>query len=269
MDLRRFAIILISFITAAHAVAADIRSYPLDDRSVYTVRLSREEPTTCVFPGALKAFVGANVSTKAEDNPGVLLSHEPGTEYFSLRALKENATGALNILFRGQVFVLALTTGSEADRSVMFLDEPLAGTSRRAPSQDVLRTLIQRAKQQDRLTTPDTGMKASIDRAQPGNATRHRDFTALIESVTRFEAEDALVFCVRLENTLDVAVPYDPQGLAIRLGREIFPAAFAEATGAIPLKAATAIYLVITGSPAGGRANLSVREMFSVIVPRP
>lgn len=111
----------------AQAAAAEIRSYPLDERSVYTVRLSREEPTTCIFPGALKAIVGANVSTRIEDNPGVLLSHEAGTEYFSLRALKENATGALNVLFRGRVYALAFATATEADRAVMFLDEPFAG----------------------------------------------------------------------------------------------------------------------------------------------
>jgi hypothetical protein len=127
MDLRRYAIIFVQAIAVAQAAAAEIRSYPLDERSVYTVRLSREEPTTCIFPGALKAIVGANVSTRIEDNPGVLLSHEAGTEYFSLRALKENATGALNVLFRGRVYALAFATATEADRAVMFLDEPFAG----------------------------------------------------------------------------------------------------------------------------------------------
>ena len=67
---------------------------------------------------------------------------------------------------------------------------------------------------------------------------------------------------------LNKAVPYDPQGLAIRLDREFFPAAFAEASGAIPARGISFAYLVIAGGPAG-RANLSVREKFSVIVPRP
>ena len=65
-----------------------------------------------------------------------------------------------------------------------------------------------------------------------------------------------------------VAALYDPQGLAIRLDREFFPAAFAEASGAIPARGISFAYLVIAGGPAG-RANLSVREKFSVIVPRP
>ncbi|MEY4940511.1 MAG: hypothetical protein RIQ93_2246 [Verrucomicrobiota bacterium] len=268
MDLRRFVLILLHALAAAHATAAPTKSYPLDDRSVYTVRLSREEPTTCVFPGALKAIVGANVSTQIADNPAVLLSHETGTEYFSLRALKENAAGALNILFRGQVYALSFTTGSEADRAVVFVDEPLNGGAARKLPPEILRALIERARQQDRPAAQSSGMQVFTDRIQPGIVTLYRNFTATIESITRFEAEDALVFRVRLENALAVAVPYDPPGLAIRLDREFFPAAFTEASGAIPARGISYAYLVIAGGPAG-RANLSVREKFSVIVPRP
>ncbi len=268
MDLRRFVLILIHALAAAHAVAAPTKSYPLDERTIYSVRLSREEPTTCVFPGALKAIVGANVSTKIEDNPAVLLSHEVGADYFSLRALRDNAAGALNILFRGRVYALSLATAAEADRAVVFLDEPLNGGPPRKLSSEILRALIERARQQDRPAAQSPGMQVFTDRAQPGSVTAYRNFKATIESITRFEAEDALVFHVKLENSMAVAVPYDSQGLAIRLDREFFPAAFAEASGAIPARGVSYAYLVIAGGPAG-RANLSVRENFSVIVPRP
>lgn len=268
MDLRRFALILIHALAAAYAAAAPTKSYPLDERTIYTVRLSREEPTTCVFPGALKAIVGANVSTKIEDNPAVLLSHEAGTEYFSLRALKENAVGALNILFRGRVYALSFATTAEADRAVVFMDEPRNGGPPRKLSSEILRALIERARQQDRPAAQSPGMQVFTDRAQPGCVTAYRNFTATIESITRFEVEDALVFHVKLENSMAVAVPYDPQGLAIRLDREFFPAALAEASGAIPARGVAYAYLVVTGGLAG-RANLTVREKFSVIVPRP
>lgn len=261
--------IMVQALLVAGVPAAEIRSYPLDERSVYTVRLSQGEPTTCVFPGALKALVGANVSTKLEDNPGVLLSHEPGTEYFSLRALKEHAAGALNVVFRGRVYALAFVTETEPDRAVVFLDEPVAAANGHRPTQETLRGLLERAKQLDRNQAQYPGMASSLESAQPGNPTHYRAFTATIESVVRFDAEDALVFRVRLENTLDVPVPYDPQGLAVRLGREFFPAALSEASGAIPPKAASHIYLVVSGAPGGGRANLSVRERFTVIVPHP
>jgi hypothetical protein len=245
-----------------------LKSYPLDERSVYTVRLSREEPTTCVFPGPLKAIVGANVSTRAEDSSGVLLSHEPGTETFSLRALKDDATGGLNILFRGKVYVLNFVTESEADRAVMFLDEPLTGGGARKLSPDTLRALLEYARQQDRSAAVCGQTQVCTERAQPGIVTAYRNFTATIETVTRFEAEDALVFRVRLATSLALSVPYDPHGLAVRLDREFFPAAHAEASGAIPARGVSYLYFVISGGPVG-RANLSVRENFSVIVPRP
>jgi hypothetical protein len=266
MDLRRFLLTILG--PVAVAGASPTQSYPLDDRSVYTVRLSREAPTTCVFPAGVKAIVGANASTKIEDNPAVLLSHEAGSDYFSLRALKDDAKGALNILFRGRVYALSLTTEGEADRAVVFLDEPLTGGGARKLSSDSLRALVDRARQQDRAPFAVPGMDLTTDRAEPGIVTAYRNFTATIEAVTRFEAEDALVFRIKLENALNVAVPYDPQGLAIRLDREFFPAALAEASGAIPARGVSRAYFVISGGP-NGRANLTVREKFSVIVPRP
>jgi len=261
--------IMVQALLVAGVPAAEIRCYPLDERSVYTIRLSQNEPTTCVFPGALKALIGANVSTKRDDDPGVLLSHEAGTEYFSLRSLKDGATGALNIIYRGRVYALAFVTAAEPDRAVVFLDEPVAAASGARPTEGTLRGLLERAKQLDRSQAQHPGMSPSMDRAHPGNPTPYRAFTATIESVVRFDAEDVLVFRVRLENTLDVPVPYDPQGLAVRLGREFFPAALTEASGAIPPKSVSHIYLVVSGAPGGGRANLSVREKFTVIVPHP
>lgn len=249
--------------------AADIRTFPLDERSVYTVRLNKEEPTTCVFPAPIKAIVGANVSAKAEDNPGILLSHEPGTEYFSLRPLKENASGALNIVLRGKVYVLAFIAASEPDRAVVFLDEPLVGGSVRKTETELLRGVVERAKQLDRESGYPPGMASRFERVERADITTYRAFNAVIESVVRFDAEDALVFRIRLESTTDTAVSYDPQGLAVRLKREFFPAAYAEASGAIPPRGSAQVYLVVTGAPSGGRANLSVAEKFSVIVPHP
>ena len=261
--------IMVQALLIAGVPAAEIRCYPLDERSVYTVRLSKDEPTTCVFPGALKALVGANVSGQAGDNPGILLSHEPGNEYFSLRALRDGATGALNVIHRGKVYALAFITGAEPDRAVVFLDEPPAGRSPHRPTAETLGALLERAKQHARPAPPQPGMAPALESARPGNPTHYRAFTATVESIVRFAAEDVLVFRIRFENKLDVAVPYDAAGLTVRLGREFFPATLTEASGAIPPRGTSIAYLVVAGTPGGGRANLSVREQYNVIVPHP
>ncbi len=259
--------IMVQALLVAGVPAAEIRCYPLDERSVYTVRLSKDEPTTCVFPAPLKAIVGANVAQSAAEGPGILLSHEAGAEYFSLRLLKEGANGALNVVLRGKVYALAFVAAAEPDRAVVFLDQPVAGPVPQPLSPEVLATLLERTKQHGRAAS--SGMTQKVESATPGNVTAYRAFTATVELVVRYEAEDALVFRVRLDNKLDVAVPYDARGLAVRLGRDFFPAALTEASGAIPPKGSGTIYLVVAGAPGGGRANLSVREPFNVIVPHP
>lgn len=253
----------------AEIARGSIRAYPLDDRTVYTVRIGRDAPTTCVFPGALTALEGANVSAKAEDSPAVLLSHQPGAEHFSLRALKADAGGALNVVFRGHVYVLSFAVDAEPDRVVNFLDQPLTGGDRAKakPSPEILRGLLERARQHARIAAQFPALASTIERSEPGTVTHYRGFSATISEVFRFEAEDALVFHARLENRGAAAIGYDADVLAVRVGADVHVAALTEASGAIPPNAVTQVWFVITGGIHGGRANLSVRETFSLIVP--
>jgi hypothetical protein len=246
---------------------ASVRTYPLDARTVYTIRLGRDVPTTCVFPGPISALEGANVGLKPDEAPAVLLSFQPGAAYFSLRAQKDGAGGAMNVIFRGQVFVLSLVCGPDADRSVTFLDEPMVGGERRPATPEVLRGLVKRARHETRLANLFPALASTIERTATRQVTAYRDFTVTIDEVFRFEAEDTLVLALRFENAGDQPARYDARNLAVRVGTEIFPAAFVDATGAIPPRATTRAYVAITGSHNGGRANLSTRETLSVIVP--
>lgn len=96
----------------------------------------------------------------------------------------------------------------------------------------------------------------------------YRDFRATVEEAFRFDPEDTLVLRVRFENTGESEVVYQPQRLAVRVGVNVYYASIADASGIVPPKATTVAYFAVTGTPRGGRANLSVRNVFSVIVPR-
>lgn len=249
----------------AHAA---IRAYPLDEHTVYTVGVSPEVPTTCVFPGPLTALEGAQIGGKPEDSAPLVLSYQPGSEFFSLRATRAGAAGALNVVFRGKVYVLRFTTEAEPDRAITFLDQPLSGAPRPLLTADQLQALIRRAKNHPHLAAQYPALTVNVERAAPGTVTAYRDFTVTVEEIFRFEAEDTLVLRIRLDNPNRTAVTYDPAGLGVRVGREIFPAAAAEGSGAIPPSGAAEVYLAISGAPDGGRTNLSVREKFNVLVPR-
>ena len=271
MELRRGIVIALLMLWLSGAARAAIRAYPLDDRTVYTIRLSRDVPTTCLFPGPLTALEGANVSGRVEDTPAVLLSHQAGAEYFSLRALGDAVGGALNVVFRGRVYVLSLVVEGDADRSVSFLDEPLTGGGRAKSRPDVavLRALLERAKHHARLAEKFPALDSAIERSEPGTVTHYRGFSATIAEVFRFEAEDVLVFHVRLQNQGGAAIAYDRDVLAVRVGADLHVAALADASGSIPANATTHVYFAVTGGLHGGRANLSVRDAFSLIVPHP
>ena len=266
MELRRHPLIALAALAFASVAHAAIRAYPLDERSVCAIRIGRDEPTTCVFPGPLTALEGAGIAVKADDASAVLLSYQAGAAFFSVRALRENANGALNVVFRGKIYALFFVTGGETDRTVTFLDEPLVGGSHRVPD-GAIRLLFERAKQREKLLAQYPALISNIARAEPGSVTPYPAFTVTVEEVSRFDAEDVLVFRLRFTNPGDAPVRYDRQKLAVRVGAEVFPAALTDASGAIPPHSATCVYLAIAGAPGGGRANLAVHESFSVLVP--
>ncbi|MDB6093713.1 MAG: hypothetical protein JWM32_1275 [Verrucomicrobia bacterium] len=246
---------------------AAIRTYPLDERCVYTLRLSVDEPTTCVFPGTITGLVGAKVADTPKEEASVLLSHASGAEYFSLRALKPDATAALNVLFRGKVYVLSLVTGTPSDRAVAFAERPNRPRDVPTLSEEELRSFLERAKTRARFVAQYPAIDPGILWQASARVTAYRDFTATVEEVSRFEAEDVVVLRVRLESTSERPVQYYPTALAVRVGRDLFPARLTEASGLIPAKGAATAFLLIHGSPGGGRADLGLNEAYSVIVP--
>ena len=247
--------------------ASEIRTYPLDERTVYTIRIAKDEPTTCVFPSRITALEGAGVGAKAEAHPPVLLYYQPGTEFFSLRAMQDQVTAALNVIYAGKVYVLCLTSAAEPDRAIVFLEQPLAGPATQPLSPLALRALLDRAKNDTRIQAQYPTLSSGIARARLGTVTAYPTFTVTVQEAFRFDAEDTVVLRTRFRNPGDAAVHYDREHLAVRVGADLFPAELSDASGAIPPQSATQVYIAITGAPDGGRANLSVHEPFSVVVP--
>lgn len=243
-----------------------IRTYPLDERIAYSIRVSREEPTTCLFPGALTALESANLSTKPEDAPPVLLSYQPGTSFFSVRALRADASAAVNVVYRGRVYVFTFRGADEADRAVSFFDAPAAASPVTTPI--LVRSLLDRAKNHALLAAQYPALTQTVERGEPRALTRYPQFAVTLEEVFRFDPEDTLVFRARAENPGAAPIRFDGDNLAVRVGPEIYPAALVDTTGEIPPRGQTILWFAVTGAPGGGRANLSVQNNFSVLVTR-
>jgi hypothetical protein len=248
-----------------------IKQFPLDERTVYEIPIGPDVPTTLMFPSALTAIEGANISANPETRAPVLLAYTPGRYFFSVRAADPNAKAAVNVVWKNRTFVLRFFVSKEPYASVTFYDDALAGRSaslQRRVTPEVLLGLLDRAKSFRIVAQQYPEAVQQIEHAAPGDVTLYKDFRVTVEEVFRFDPEDTLVFKLKLENSGDSEVIYQPQRLAARVGQNVYHASIADASGIIPPQAATTGYFAITGTPHGGRANLSIKNRVSVIVPR-
>jgi hypothetical protein len=257
-------------VVSAHAASA-VKQFPLDERIVYAIPISQDAPTTLMFPSALTAIEAAQVSADPATPAPVLLAYTPGRTFFSVRALEPNARAAVNVVWKNKTFVLRFAVSAEPYGSVTFYEDELAGRSaalQRRVTPEVLLGLLDRAKGYGLIAGQYPEAAQQIERATPGCVSYYRDFRATVEEVFRFDPEDTLVLRIRFENTGESEVIYQPQRLAVRVGANVYYASIADGSGIVPPKATTVAYIAVTGTPRGGRANLSVKNTFSVIVPR-
>ena len=261
-------------VSIATAVAADsaaaIRHFPLNERAVYQVMIARDVPTTVAFPSALTAIEGANVTTSADAPAPVLLAYTPGQPFFSVRALEIGAKGAVNVVWKQRTFVLRFAEGAEPSGSVVFDEEPKPERRRvtvKRSSPETLLALLDRAKAHALVSAP-TDAAPGVEHAAPGHVCHYRDFRVIVGEVFRFEAEDTLIFKLRFENDALAPLCYQPQRLAARVGLNVYYPSIVDASGLVPPRSSTTVWLAITGDAAGGRAHLSLKNSFSIVVSR-
>lgn len=256
---------------SSRAASPAVKQFPLDERMVYRIPISQDAPTTLMFPSTLTAIEAANVSISPETPAPVLLAYTPGRTFFSVRAVQPVAKAAVNVVFKNKTYVLHFAVGAEPYGSVTFYEDEMAGRSTaltRRVTPEVLLSLLDRVKGFALTSGQYPEVVPQIEHATPGSVTLYRDFQVTIEEVFRFDPEDTLVFRLRFENTGDKEIVYQPQRLATRIGENVYYASIADASGIIPPNARTTGFFAITGTPRGGRANLSVKNNFSVIVSR-
>ena len=99
------------------ASAGKIKNFILDKSRIYDIKVAANATgtTTVMFPSAIGSIQGANVTQKAGENAGFVITANKGSYFFSLQAQKENATGSLNIVYDHQIFVLRLETANALD----------------------------------------------------------------------------------------------------------------------------------------------------------
>ena len=97
------ALVAVGLMCAAQAAPKRpqiIKQFPLDERTVYEIPIGPDVPTTLMFPSALTAIEGANVSANPDTPAPVLLAYTPGRYFFSVRAGEPDAKAAVNVVWK-------------------------------------------------------------------------------------------------------------------------------------------------------------------------
>jgi hypothetical protein len=278
---------ILTLLSVGLAQAEAIKTFPLDDHTVYHLKVATDKVTTIVFPQVITDIESSGITADPKVKANILMSYHAGDRFFSVRAVKEDVQADLNVICNRSVYILELATDKEPFQSVRFYpaDESTAATPGFLPrgqssGPNHLFGLLDKAKAFPLLAEQYPEMVSQIDQDEPDSQTLYRGFDVILAKVFRFDPEDTLIFQIELVNHTDQPIYYIPQSLGVRVGPTVYWSALSDASGIMPPgekdpKTGTVTdghsiaWFVICGTSEGGRNHLAVQNKFNVLVFRP
>jgi hypothetical protein len=264
-------LLLIAIQSSAAKNAGPIAEYRLDEQTVYTIPVSRTRVTTISFPGPISAIDAANVTSDPKV-PGLFqIAHTKGSNFLSVRALVQKAATNVNIRWNKKTYVIELVESPLPLYSVIFQYDTDAeirpAATRVTPSR--LLALLDQAKAYPLLRAYHPNTLAQVEYANFGKNPRSmdsNDYAIRLEEVFRFNPEDTLIFRIVLCNKTHQPIQYRPDGFSVRVGERTYPQSISDASGTIPPQGEAPAYFAVTGTPNGGRNDLSLQNEFTVLL---
>jgi hypothetical protein len=247
----------------------------LDENVSIVVPVATNRVTTISFPSAITAIDGAGITVDGK-TPGLFqLAHAKGSAFLSVRALAAKASANLNIRWNDHTYVFELT---ESDQPVLSLNLEAPPTPEEAGigqapevSPIKLLALLDKAKAFPLLKAQQPETVVGVDfTTYDGKplVSDFNDYAIQIEEAFRFNAEDTLVFRLIITNRVDAPLIYQPDSFTLRAGDRLYPQSISDADGIVPPNGRSIVYFAVSGSPDGGRNELSLRNAFTVLVNR-
>ena len=244
----------------------------LDSNAVCRVPVALDRVTTIILPGPIVWLEGAFISQEPSMLARFQLSYQPGSHYFSLRAMDTNVTANLNVILGREVYALELTE-SRQPAYVITLARPAPGRPAALPAAPPkparLTATFETARNYARLLTENPEAAKAIQYARPNQTSDGAEYAVRLEEAFRFEEDDTLILRLAVRNKTRAALPWLPAKSGVRVGHREFLACRFEGNATLPVGAEVEIYLAITGDANGGRNNLAVTNSLAVFLGRP
>jgi hypothetical protein len=249
-----------------------VQELNLDEHSVYTIPVSLSRVTTISFPGPISAIDAALVTIDGKTAGLFQLAHKPGSYFFSVRSLVKDATTNVNVRWNNKTYVLELHESKTPLLSVIFkyqADSRESSLAQRTVTPGMLVGLLDKAKAYPLLKASHPEAVEQVDYVAYGEKPHvmdYNDFEIRLEEVFRFDPQDTLVFRVVLRNKTDKEILYKTQGFSLRVGERLYSQSISDASGVMPPKSDSPAYFAITGTPSGGRNDISTKNDFIVLL---
>jgi len=271
---------IVSLLLFTAAVASAQPSQPiqqvwLDDRVAVSVPVATNRVTTISFPSPIDAIDGAGITVDGK-TPGLFqLAHAKGSAFLSVRAIFPKASANLNIRWNDHTYVFELIESNAPVLSLNMAALPTPGETGtgRAPEVSPLKllSLLDKAKAfpllkaQQPESVADVGFTSYDGKPLVSD---FNDYQIQIEQAFRFNNEDTLVFRAAITNETGTPLIYQPDSFTLRAGNRLYPQSISDASGTVSPKGQSIVYFAVTGTPDGGRNNLSLKNQFTVLVNR-
>jgi hypothetical protein len=187
--------------------------------------------------------------------------------------LVQKAATNVNIRWNKKTYVIELVESPVPLYSVIFQYDTDANirpaTTRVTPSR--LLALLDKAKAYPLLKAYHPNTVAQVEYASLAKNPRvmdYKDYEIQLDEVFRFNAEDTLVLRIVLRNKTDQPIQYRPDGFSLRVGERTYPQSVSDASGTIPPNGEVPAYFAVTGTPNGGRNDLSLKNELTVLLDR-
>jgi hypothetical protein len=247
-----------------------IQQFPLDEHRVYQIPVSLDRVTTISFPGTIEAIDAANVTIDGR-TPGLFqIAHTKGSYFLSVRALAKKAVTNVNIRWNNRTYALELHESDEPFYSVIFEqpEDSVAPSMPVAVTPERLLALLDKAKAFPLLKEfhPETVADVEYADCAKKPPMDYKTYAIQIEEAFRFNAEDTLIFRLTLTNRTSQILRYRPDGFSLRVGNRLYPQSISDAAGDIPPHGTAPAYFAVTGTPDGGRNDISLKNDFIVLL---